>query len=126
MLSAVELCGAPQVDVIDGAAERLHLFGGNRQPQLALGFGQRDPQAAPGGMDRLRRPEPAHFLRGVATDQRILILVVAQTSPFLTVSGLTTIEYDPATPITNRDAVFPGKRDSGVRPGLRLPPAIPL
>ena len=45
----------------------------DRQAELGLGFGQGHPQPAPGAEFALRPPQPAHFGRGVAVDQRIVV-----------------------------------------------------
>ena len=52
------------------------LGGSDLQSQLGFGFGQDDPQLPPGAEFALRPPEPAHFLRSVAADQRIVVITV--------------------------------------------------
>ena len=48
----------------------------DRQAQLGLGLGQRDPQPPPGAELPLRAPQRGHLGRGVAADQRIVVVVV--------------------------------------------------
>jgi PAS domain S-box-containing protein len=59
-----------------GLPQLLDLGAGHRQAQLVFGLGQGDPQFPPGGVDRLGRPQPAHFRRGVTGIQRVLVGVV--------------------------------------------------
>jgi hypothetical protein len=67
-----------EVDVIDMGPEFGDLRGGDFESQLALGFGQRDPQFPPGAVPDLRRPEPAHVARGVAGYQGVVVEIVGQ------------------------------------------------
>ena len=55
-----------------GLAQRRKLFAGDRQPELGLGLGQRDPKPAPQTVAVLGGKELRHFGRGVALVQGIL------------------------------------------------------
>ena len=75
---ALVLGGPVEIDVVDGRFQLGDLGLGDRQAQFALGFGQGDPQLPPGGVDSPGRPEPAHRLRGIPGDERIVVNVVTR------------------------------------------------
>ncbi len=65
--------GGGKVDAVDGRAQLGNLCRHDRQAEFGLGFGQRHPQPPPGAEFALRAPEAAHFGRGVAVDQWIVV-----------------------------------------------------
>ncbi len=69
-----------EVDVVDGGSQFVNLRLRDRQTQLALGLGQRDPQFTPGRVDALPRPKPAHRFRGVAANQGIFVKLLRRSA----------------------------------------------
>ena len=67
--------GRREVDVVHVGLELVDLLPGDRQAQFGLGLGQRHPQPPPGAELPLRTPQRAHLRRGIAGDQRIVVLV---------------------------------------------------
>jgi len=57
--------GGLEIDIIEVCGKGLDLGRGDVQPQLALGFGQGQPEAPPCGEFALRRPDCAKLWRGV-------------------------------------------------------------
>ena len=55
----------------------------DRQAQLPLGLGQRDPQPPPGAELPLLAPQRGHLRRGIAADQRVVVAVVGHGVNFL-------------------------------------------
>ena len=67
--------GGLEVDVVDVGPELFDLLRRDRQPQFRLGLGQCDPKPPPGAELPLRTPQRAHLGRGVAGNQRIVVLI---------------------------------------------------
>ena len=67
--------GCLEVDVVQVGPELLDLLPGDGQAQFGLGLGQGDPQPPPGAELPLRTPQPAHLRRGIAGNQRIVVLI---------------------------------------------------
>ena len=70
-----------KVDVGGMGLEFVHLFLRNRQPQLHLGFGEVDPQLAPGLELVLGAEEETHFLARITLDERAFELITHNKCP---------------------------------------------
>ena len=72
---ALVTLGGGEVDVVGVRLQLGDLFGRDRQAQLGLGLGERDPKFAPGPKLPLRTPETAHLFGGVTGNERIIVVV---------------------------------------------------
>ena len=71
--SALVTVGRLEVDVVDVLLELSDLLRCDRQPELRLGLGQRDPKPPPRAELPPRAPEGAHLGRAVSGNERVVV-----------------------------------------------------
>jgi len=68
-----------EVHVVHMGLQLVDLALGNRQAQLGLRLGQRNPEPPPRAELALRTPQRAHLRRGITANQRIVVLIQTVT-----------------------------------------------